>query len=180
MRDDVLVVSVLEQEPLGNHSKLRKSEFLVEFECRRICRNNRIELQNPKADFLGLREAILYEKFSDMLTALVLLDRIARIRNMSAAPDIVRVENVQPDHLAGVRINSDARERLRLEKGVTRLRVKRIFLRERDSVFDDIVPDFNRVVDIFFAVRFDFEHDKKLQKMNVMSFVSFPVPLSKP
>ena len=92
MRDDIFVVSVFEQESLGNHAELRKAEFLVELECRRICRDNRIELQNPDADFLGLREAILYENFADMLAALVLLDRIARIRNMPAAPDIVRVE----------------------------------------------------------------------------------------
>ena len=110
VRDDVLVIPVLEQKALGNHAELGKAELLVELERRRICRDDRVKLQNPEADFRGLREAILYEKFADMLTALIFLDRIACIRNMPAAPDIVRVENVQPDDLARVRIDSDARE----------------------------------------------------------------------
>ena len=79
MRDDVLVVPVLEQEPLGNHSKLRKAELLVELECRRVCGDNRIELQNPEADFFCLRKAILHEEFADVLAALVLLDGVARV-----------------------------------------------------------------------------------------------------
>ena len=79
MRDDIFVVPVFEQEAFGNHAELRKAEFLVELERRRICRDNRIELQNPEADFLGLREAILYEKFTDVLATLVVLDRIARV-----------------------------------------------------------------------------------------------------
>ena len=94
MRNDILVVPVLEQKALGNHAELGKAELLVELEGRSIRRDDCVELQNPKADFLGLREAILYEKFTDVLATLVLLDGVACIRNVAAAPDIVRVENV--------------------------------------------------------------------------------------
>ena len=76
MRDNVLVVPVLEQEPLGNHSKLRKAKLLVEHECRRVCGDNRIELQNPEADFFCFSEAILHKKFADVLATLVLLDSV--------------------------------------------------------------------------------------------------------
>ena len=110
MRDDVLVISVLEQESLGNHAELRKAKLLVEFESRCVCRDNGVELQNPETDFFSFCEAILHEKFTDVLAALILLDRIARVRDVPAAPDIVWMKNVQPDHLAGVRIDSDARE----------------------------------------------------------------------
>ena len=110
MRDDIYVVPVFEQEAFGNHAELRKAKLFVQLQCRCVCRDDRIELQNSKADFLCFNKTIFHEKFADVLAALVFLDRIARIRNMPAAPDIVRVENVQPDHFAGVRINSDSRE----------------------------------------------------------------------
>ena len=92
-----------------------------------------------------------------MLTALVLLDGVARIRNVPATSDVVRVENVQTDHFAGVRIKRKPRKRLRLEKGVSCLRVKRFFLRESDAIFDDVVLNFNRVVDILCTIFFNFK-----------------------
>ena len=79
MRDDVLVVPVFKQEAFGNHAELGKAELLVELECRGVRGDNGVELQNPETDFLCFREAILHEKFADVLTALVLLDGVARI-----------------------------------------------------------------------------------------------------
>ena len=79
VRDDVLVIPVLEQKALGNHAELGKAEFLVELEGRGIRRDDRVELQDPEADFLCLREAILHEEFADVLAALVLLDCVARV-----------------------------------------------------------------------------------------------------
>lgn len=79
MRDNVFVVPVFKQKSLGNHAELGKAEFLVEFECRGVCRDNGVELQNPETDFFSFCEAILHEKFTDVLAALVLLDSVARV-----------------------------------------------------------------------------------------------------
>ena len=79
MRDDVLVVPVLEQESLGNHTELRKAELFVEFERRGVRRDDGVELQNLEADFFSFSEAILHKKFADVLAALVLLDGVARV-----------------------------------------------------------------------------------------------------
>ena len=76
-----------------------------------------------------------------------------------AAPHVIRVKDVQPNHFAGVCVPGDARKRLRLEKIISRLRIKRFHLRERDAVFDDVVPDCNGFVDVLFVVGFDFEHN---------------------
>jgi hypothetical protein len=31
-------------------------------------------------------------------------------------------------------------------------------LRKRDAVFNNVVPDLNRIIDVLFAVSFDLEH----------------------
>ena len=65
---------------------------------------------------------------------------------------------IQSDHFTGVRVDGDACERLRLEKRIACLRGKQFFLRERDAVFDDVVPDCNGIICVLFAVGFNFEH----------------------
>ena len=71
-------------------TKLLKTKLLIQMDRRRIRDNHRIELQNPEAKPLPLLQAVLYQRFANMIAALIGSDRIARVGNMAAAPDVIK------------------------------------------------------------------------------------------
>ena len=97
IRADVFVMPVFHQESVRNCPDLDESEALIEVACMRIALDNRVELQNLEADFFCLRKAIFHKKFADVLAALVFLDSVTCIRNVPAAPHVIRVKDVQSD-----------------------------------------------------------------------------------
>ena len=71
-------------------TKLLKAKLLIQVNRRRIRDNHRIELQNTEAKPLPLLHAVLYQRFANMIAALIGSDRIARVGNMAAAPDVIK------------------------------------------------------------------------------------------
>ena len=69
VRADVLEMTVLHPEPVRDCPELLKSESLVEVSRVRIALDDGVELQNAKAVFLGLLQAVFHEFFANVLAA---------------------------------------------------------------------------------------------------------------
>ena len=87
---DIAIGIILRMEAARYRTKLLKTKLLIQMDRRRICDNHRIELQNPEAKPLPLLQAVLYQRFANMIAALICSDRIARVGNMAAAPDVIK------------------------------------------------------------------------------------------
>ena len=98
VRHNIFVCAVFEQKSAGNSAKRREPDFAVQVQRRRVGSHDSIELQDPEPAGFSLAQRISYELFADLLTAAVTADCIAAVADMTAAPDIVRMKNVQTDN----------------------------------------------------------------------------------
>ena len=81
---DIAIGIILRMEAARYRTKLLKTKLLIQMD------RHRIELQNPEAKPLPLLQAVLYQRFANMIAALIGSDRIARVGNMAAAPDVIK------------------------------------------------------------------------------------------
>lgn len=94
IRADIFIVTVLHPKAFRDNAELREADPLIQMSGVDIALDNSVELQDLKADFLCLRYTVKHELFADMLTSAFGADRVARVGDMPAPPDIVRVQNV--------------------------------------------------------------------------------------
>ena len=87
-------MSVLHSKTIRDNAELSEANSFVQVTCVDVRFNNSVELKNFKADFLCLSYTIKHELFADMLSSALGADGIARVADMSAAPDVVGVQNV--------------------------------------------------------------------------------------
>ena len=104
IRTNVLICSVLQAESTRNHPQLVKAEPFIEMPCMNICRDNRVELQNPKAGVPPLCKRVTYQLLPNMRSPAIPAYCIAGIANMPAAADVVGMKNIKPADSMGSRI----------------------------------------------------------------------------
>ena len=119
---DILIAAILQQETAGNDPQPHKSQFLVQGDGRRIAAYHGVELQDAKPQFLSFLHAVCYQLFPDMLSSPALFYSVAGIADMPAAPDIIRVKDIQTGNLTAFFIVSNAGKRLFPEKFVSGFR----------------------------------------------------------
>ena len=95
---DVFKVSVLHPKAVRDHAQLHKAEPLVQMTGVDIAFHHGVELQDAKAEPLGVDQTVLHQLLTDMLTAAVLADGIAGVADMTAPTDVVWVKNIQADN----------------------------------------------------------------------------------
>ena len=142
MRDNILVFAVLVQKSARNHTKLCESQLFVQRKCALVALDDCVELQHAESARFPLCNAVLYQFFTDMLSAHGLFDGVAGVADMTAAAHIVRVQNIQTDQLAGCRVVRYAGIGLLSEKGMTGHLVQLFHLRKGFTVLNDLVPNF--------------------------------------
>ena len=81
----------------------------------RVERDDRVELHDAETERLCLRKRVFHKRLADMPAARRALHGIARVRNMAAAADVVRVQDVKPEYFAAL-VHGDAGMALRGEK----------------------------------------------------------------
>ena len=105
-------MAVRHEKAARDDAELLEAEPAVKMERARVGRDDRIELEDAVAERLSLRHAVPHELFADMPAAHAVLHRIARVADMAAAADVVRMQDVQTDDLARLRVLRKAGERL--------------------------------------------------------------------
>ena len=87
-------MSVFHAKAVWDNAELSKTDPFIQMSCMDITLDNCVKLKNGKADFLCLRDTIHYQLFADMLTSALSTYRVACVTNMSAAPHVIRVQDV--------------------------------------------------------------------------------------
>lgn len=82
---------VFHAKTAGYRTKLPETDSLIQVSCVHIRGDHRIKLQNPKAQLMGFRDAVLYEHFSNVQSSACGSYRITGVCDMAASADIVRV-----------------------------------------------------------------------------------------
>ena len=106
MRNYIRITSVLLPESAGDNAQLNESQGLVQRQGRLVVRHHRVELQYPESKLPAPVQAVRHEQRTDVLSTHIRAHRVACVGDMSAAPDVVRVEYVQPHRLAVVHGNA--------------------------------------------------------------------------
>ena len=101
MRDNILVFAVLVQKSARNHAKLCESQLFVQRQRTRVALDDCVELQHAKSARFSLCNAVLYQFFTDMLSAHGLFEGVACVADVSAASHIIRVQNIQTEQFTG-------------------------------------------------------------------------------
>ena len=119
-----------------------------------IVLHNGVELQEPEMELRGLRKTVGYQLFADMLAPARGIHGIAGIRDVAAPADVVGMENVKP-HDPAVS-DGDAAVALGRKESTPASLIKKLFLRERDALFHDLVPDAHHGGNVAFVIFPDF------------------------
>ena len=120
----------------------------------RVGRDDGVELQHPEAVRPALRKAVRHQLFADMLTPARGIHGIAGIRDVAAPADVVGMENVK-SHDPAVS-DGDAAVALGRKESTPASLIKKLFLRERDALFHDLVPDAHHGGNVAFVIFPDF------------------------
>ncbi len=87
-------MTVLHAEAFLDHSELPKADPLIQVSGVDIAFDYRIELKDHEAALFCLCHAIQHKLFADMLTSAFGADGVACIADVTAAPDVVRVQDI--------------------------------------------------------------------------------------
>ena len=113
-----------------------------------------VELQSAEAAGGKARDAVEHELFANVPAARAAGYSVARVCDVAAAADVVRVENVQPENF--IALHGDSGGRLLREKFAAGLRRQLRLLRVGDAVADDLVPDAYHIRKVRLPVQTDF------------------------
>ena len=144
---EILPGAILPAESSGKRAKLHKTQFPIQRPRSFIRFHYRIELENTKTKTTSLGKRISNQSLSDMPSARIPADRVTRIHQVTAAPDIVRMKNVDPHHLPFQLRNSC--KTLRCKKFFRLLRFQRKLLWKRIRLFHHFIPDPAHRLQIF-------------------------------
>ena len=104
MRDNVLIFAVFVQKSARNHAKLCESQLFVQRQRPVLLLTTALNCSTRNPHVFSLCNAVLYQFFTDMLSAHRLFDGVACVADVSAASHIIRVQNIQTDQLTGCRV----------------------------------------------------------------------------
>lgn len=138
---NILIMPVLHAKAAGNGTELLKTEPFIEMPRMDVGGHDRVELQNTKTVQPCLNEAVFNQFFADMQSPAPAADRIARIADVSAAADVIGMEDVKAEYFAAFGILGDGGIALCGKKFAAVLRRQAFLLRKSDSLFNDLVPD---------------------------------------
>ena len=110
-----------------------------------------VELEHAESVRLGLGEAVKHELFADVHPAAVRTDGIAGVRNVTAAPHVVGMEDVQSQNRS-LFVHRNACICLRGKELGSGMWRQRFLLREGIARLDDLVPDGNHAADVVLFV----------------------------
>ena len=85
---------VFHSESSGDGPQLLESQPLIKVPCMDIGLDHGIELQQPEPELLSLCKAVQDELFPYLLPTGLRRYRLARVANMPAPADIIRVQNI--------------------------------------------------------------------------------------
>lgn len=141
---DVLKAAVLQAEAAGDRADAREAELFVEAQRAVIVRDDGVELEDAKAQFAALLQAVPNQRFAHALSAQIAAHRIAGVADVAAAPHVVRVQDVQSEHIPVLRVAGDAGEGLLAEEAVAAFGAEKVLLRKGEARLHDLVPDVRR------------------------------------
>ena len=98
-QNDIFIMPVFHKKASGNRPEPDKSQLLIQSQRISVGGDHCIKLQDAKPQFLSFLHAVCYQLFPDMLSSHALFYSVAGIADMPAAPDIIRMKDVQPDNL---------------------------------------------------------------------------------
>lgn len=105
-----------------------------------------------KAECCRLRHAIANKCFADVTPAKIGGYRIACVADMPASPDIIRMQNIEPEQFVGAIFFCNAAMTLRGEKILPVFGGKAVLLRKCVSRFHDLVPNRNHSGEVVFLI----------------------------
>lgn len=108
---------VLHAKTTGDRTELVKADPLIQMPCVHIRSNDRIKLQDAKAQLMGFRDAVFHKHLSDMQSPACGSYRIAGVRDMAASADIVRVQDIKPQDFPCLLLDCHTAEALLRKKG---------------------------------------------------------------
>jgi len=149
MRDDILECSVLLPESARNHAKLNESKLAVQRKSAFVRSDNGVELQNTESAFFGPTYGIADKCFPDMMSSPFRSNGITGVADMPAAPDVVRMKDIEPGDLFGFFVPGKPGERLHGKERMTGFRSKLILLGEGYAIADDLVPNREAGFNVF-------------------------------
>ena len=95
VRNDILIGAVFQAKTARYDPKLNKAQFFIKGKSGSIGADNGIELQNTKIQIFCHGKTVADQLFSYMLSPGVPPYRVACIADMSAAPDIIGVQDIK-------------------------------------------------------------------------------------
>lgn len=146
VEDYVLVTSVLRAETAGDGAQLGEPHLPVEGERGGVGGHDGVELDYAEPLLPGRLLGVGHEEAPHMSPADVGTDGVAAVGDVPAAADVVGVEDVEPQDLAGVGVGGDAGVRLGLEELHGLGHGEGLLLGEGVAFLDDGVPDKGRLL----------------------------------
>ena len=149
VENNIFIVPVIHEITTRNNAKFLKTKSLIQVDSVNICCDHSIELEDAEAQKRSLFQAICYEFFSDVFTPDIAFDCVAGICNMPAPANIVRMKDINADHLTCHRVFRHTGIALRFEKVIRLFFGKSLHLRTSISFFDHMIPDHSARFTIF-------------------------------
>ena len=118
--------------------------------CAEIVLHDSVELQDPESELFALHQAVPHEFLADPFSADLRSDSVACVADMPAAPDVVRMQDIEPQD-AAVRLRRRGIG-LRREKVRAALPVEIIFLRKGNAFLHNFIPDPDEVIQILLFI----------------------------
>ena len=140
VRNNILVFSVFQQKAPRNGSEAGEAQLFIQAESRCIALHDGIELEYAKIQFPGLLHTVSHQRFADMQSARFAVDGVAGITDMPASSYIVRMQNIQPQHVSGISVKGKAGKGLAAEKSVAGVFRQTLFLRKGCSFLNNLIP----------------------------------------
>ena len=153
-------MAVLHAEAAGDGAELDEAQTLIQVARMRVAGDDSVELQHAEAVRPALPQAVGHERFARVQAARGALDRVAGVADMAAATDIVRVQDIEPDHLSARFFDGDRAVCLRGEKLRAGGLVQQLLLREGHAVLHDLIPNTDHRRQIARRVRPHFQFHK--------------------
>ena len=100
-KDDVFIMAVFHMKTAGDSSDSYKTKLFINMDSWVVCCNNGVELHKLKAKFCGFFKGMCNDGFADVFSAAIGFYSIARVCNMAASSDVVRMKNIKSNNFVG-------------------------------------------------------------------------------
>ena len=129
---------VLHAEAVGDLTEHDKAEPFIKVSGVNVRVDHGVELHEGKAVRFGLDKAILHQRLTEMLSALAAFHHVARVSDVAASSDVVRMQDIKP-HDAPRVILRNGRIGLRGEEALAAFHREALLLRKRLAVLNDLI-----------------------------------------